>query len=190
MKTTVTFNRITQICFFVFFLIACNSSDMRSPELKAIENKMEKIDDATLQGPDKNNNGVRDDVEYWINNAPEILNNDIKRATMWLAKTIRDTHINANNKQHSIEAMYEFTHAHRCLRLILRETNTSFKDNFILDQLIIYSRNTKKRHIAAMKADRNFAGQGGTTHKFAHEGCPFKLEKSYYKRGEKYDPGK
>lgn len=191
MEPIVKNKRFLILFVLLSILISCLKDDPRTPEEKEMDRQMGMIDDRkTLLGPDKNNNGVRDDVEYWINNAPEILNNDIKRATMWYAKTQRDVQMLASNKQRSIESMHELAGAYGCLSLVLREMNLPFDDDYIEDQLTIYMDNTKERHLAYLKSDRNFAGQSGRVHKFADEGCPFKLEKRYRKRGEKYVPKK
>jgi len=180
--------KVLILLFLIVNFMSCNPLDKRSPEVKRLEEHMESLDDDTLLGPDKNNDGVRDDVEYWINNSKEIENNDIRRAALLYAKYLRNGLKYYNDKEKSIANTYQGLAYKDCFSLLFEpfsKKRTEIRE-YILNQIL----NSKERTVAHLKADRNFAGKGGAMHMYANEACPFKLEKRYQRRGERYVPKK
>ncbi len=183
MEPTVKNKKILILFILLSILISCLKDDQRTPAEKEMDRQVGMIDDRkTVLGPDNNNNGVRDDIEYWINHAPQIINKDIKQAAMWYAKTQRDIQMHSDDKEKSIKAMSEMDTAFSCLSMILWETKIDFKEDYIYKKIIELSENTRKRSKAYSRADLHFAGQVGPSKNFADETCYFELEGSYRKR--------
>lgn len=172
--------------FLIILLSGC--LDNRPKEVRDIESKMKVLDDDTLLGPDKNNDGVRDDVEYWIKNSKKIENNDIRRAILLYAKYLRDGLRLHKDKQKSIANTYKGQVYGDCYSLLFEPFSKERRK--IRKYILSIMFNTKERVRANLVADRNFAGEGGRSIMFADEACPFKLEGKYQKRGERYVPKK
>jgi len=165
-------------------LMSCNPFDRRSSEEKSMDAPMEALDDNTLLGPDKNNDGVRDDIEYWINNTKKIKNNNIRRAALLYAKSLRDGLKHHNDKEKSIHYTFLRQKYSDCLDLVVNGWTRDYVK--IIEPIQKKMFNTKKRIKVQNSIDRNFDGQMVTVYKFAKEACPFELEDGNYRkrRGE------
>ena len=169
--------------YFVFILLltifGCNPFDKRTPEEKRLAEHMEKLDDDTLLGPDKNGDGVRDDIEYWINNSSEVKNNNVRRAALFYAKTLRDGLKYVNDKEKSIQNSYLKMKARDCLRNVINDWPRIVSK--VSDPILKNMFNTEQRLKTQLQVDQHFAGQGGAIYRFAKEACSFELEPGNYK---------
>ena len=105
-----------KLLLLLTLLISCNEQTkvnkdpLLSPEDKAV---MEKLDDQTLLGPDKNNDGVRDDVEYWINKHAKDVN--VKHASMMYVKYHQLALKNVKNREKTNEMTHKLLDYHSCI---------------------------------------------------------------------------
>lgn len=140
-----------------------------SPEDEKI---MKSLDDDTLLGPDKNGDGVRDDVEYWIKKYTKDVN--VKKASLLYAKYYREMRRNVHSREESNKLMRKQRVVGSCLYLI---TNFDISSH-IEDQIDLLVNNSKIRINAYLKANNHYRGQTySTSGNPAREVCPFKLVK-------------
>lgn len=124
----------------------------------------------TLLGIDSDNDGVRDDVEIWINEAYAGKRYTIKALKM-MARAQQKVFL-AATKEQSIQATLEKVTAYTCALW-------ASGDEMNLDQKIeLISVNTKARVIAALKERENFTGQmtpenllGGSLEQIVKRNC-------------------
>lgn len=178
MVNTVIKGVIMKYMILVLLFVSCFEAS--SSDEAAIEKKMKELDDNTLLGPDKNNDGVRDDIEYWINNTSLIESNDIRRASMLIAKYIREGMKVKDDSQKSINNRHLGSKYESCYSNLFKFGDKKYKKirNFIISNLL----NTKDRIQANLEASQHFSGEIARSWKFADESCPFKLEGNYRKR--------
>lgn len=112
----------------------------------------------TLLGIDTNSNGVRDDIERWINETES--NSDIKKAMFEQAKAIQLTLANKDNKDLSIRYTFKGLKAQHCLRYLRSDKGASTMENIEKNTLLLtMMTNTRERIYAKQKVSSNFHGQ-------------------------------
>ena len=164
-----------KLLLLLTLLISCNEQTkvnqdpLLSPEDKAV---MEKLDDQTLLGPDKNNDGVRDDVEYWINKHAKDVN--VKHASMMYAKYYRLALENVDDREKCNEMTHKQLDYYGCV-LELMEFD---KARDYLDKLKKNLVNTKQRVRKEVLMDSHFGGES-RVYRISddpQDDCPFKLK--------------
>jgi hypothetical protein len=126
---------------------------------------------ATIAGIDSDNDGIRDDVQRWINetyvNEPKT-----KLAMKQYAVSYQLELTTVDSKEQSIQATNKANEADQCLKgLIGLDPAIDARDSLIGRYL-----NTKVRLIAEKKADLNFHGQGGVAPDNQLALCQFEVE--------------
>jgi hypothetical protein len=112
----------------------------------------------TLLGIDSDNDGVRDDVQRWINEIEK--NEKIKKLMKYKAKGIQLTFLHKDNKELSIQHTRESLRAQICLTDLQIEAGVPSKE--IVDRgmiLVSMMANTKPRILAKRKVSSNFHGE-------------------------------
>ncbi len=169
-----------KLLLLLTLLISCNEqTKVNKDPLLSAEDKavMDKLDDQTLLGPDKNNDGVRDDVEYWINKHAKDVN--VKHASMMYAKYYRLALENVDDRKKCNEMTHKQLDYHSCiLRLMNFNKARKYLDKF--DKIIV---NTRLRIKKETLVDSHFGGEarGGGIPNGPQDVCPFKLK--YIKKG-------
>lgn len=108
----------------------------------------------TIEGIDSDKDGVRDDVQRWINETfPE--SPKVKEALKQLAKYQQLELSSAENKQTSVEATKKTLYSIACLRFVLGEQD----EDAITNELQVRMENTEARIRASLKVDAHFSGQ-------------------------------
>ena len=109
----------------------------------------------TLLGIDSDKDGVRDDIEIWINERFEGQENLIKAMKQY-AQTYQEGLKVAHDKEASIKATHDSFRAANCIRWIIGiDEETKIDKEFMFNFL-----NTKERIKMKMAASKNFHGQG------------------------------
>jgi hypothetical protein len=119
-----------------------------------------KINNATLLGVDSDNDGIRDDVQRWINenfsNKPIVL----KLAFKQYAIAMQSSLPTSNNKTLSIQTSHATLKSQGCLYEVGDETGIPGREQEeIRKKIKLMYLNTKERIEAELKADENFHGQ-------------------------------
>lgn len=113
-----------------------------------------KKNNATIAGIDSDNDGIRDDVQRWINeefkDQPKV-----KMAVRQLAVGRQNDLLSVENRQKSILAGRKMLSDLACLTVIAGLDERSRIDRELKDKLL----NTKDRIYAEIKANANFSGQ-------------------------------
>ncbi len=158
----------------LLILTSCIFEKDKAPENKVLteeEKIMRSLDDDTLLGPDKNNDGVRDDIEYWIKKNVE--DENVKTASLLYAKYYRLMIKNVDDRHESIK----YTKKKGQLSSCIFELIGLHREMKLIDKIVSLFNNSKVRFKAHWKADRNFRGQLSTQQGSNAEGtCPFKLK--------------
>jgi hypothetical protein len=168
-----------KIVILIFLFSGCLGSKKLPMEKQVVlteeERIMKSLDDDTLLGPDKNNDGVRDDVEYWIKrNTP---NDNVRLASLLFAKYYRLMRINLHSRERSNELMRKKRVVSDCI-FLLNIHNKSYQTGRIPRQILSLVNNKKNRIEAYYQTDRYYRGQTySTSGDSAEEVCPFKLRK-------------
>lgn len=126
---------------------------------------------ATVAGVDSDNDGIRDDIQRWIN---ETYTSEpkAKLAMKQYATSYQLELTTVDNKEQSIQAIFNSTDADQCLKgMIGLDSAIEARDKLIGRYL-----NTKARLAAEKKADLNFHGQGGVAPDNQLALCQFELE--------------
>lgn len=110
--------------------------------------------DATVAGIDSDNDGIRDDIQRWIN---EEFNSQpkVKAAMRQVAIARQLDLLSVDDKQKSIEAGRKMLDADHCIYFI-NGLDEGFKLSQIIKSKLL---NTKSRLYAEVKANANFSGQ-------------------------------
>lgn len=122
-----------------------------------------KINNATLLGVDSDNDGIRDDVQRWINE--EFINKslDLKLAYKQYAIDFQSSMQTSNDKAASILASHATIKSQICLYEMGDLLGIPDKEQESTRQKIkLMYLNTRERIEAELKADKNFHGQSGT----------------------------
>lgn len=124
------------ILFLSIFLFGCTESSLKS--------KMKSLDDDTLLGPDRNNNGVRDDVEYFILERYSEKGSLVVGLLGMMVKNTREMQKHCNDPKKSIELWQEGTKYGLCLAEFLEPNNPL--SHLMLEEIDFeIMRNTKKK---------------------------------------------
>jgi septation ring formation regulator EzrA len=127
---------------------------------------------STLLGIDSDKDGIRDDVQAWINtkyqNQPAV-----KQAANQFAKALQNGIANKDNVSSSIAATYKKLDADTCLYETLVERGATDKQaTAVSEKLELMHSNTKERILAAQKQSQNFSGNSFKI-KSKEEACNF-----------------
>lgn len=123
----------------------------------------EEVNNSTLQGVDIDKNGIRDDVQLWIENDHKDKPLEMQNAFKLIAVQYQNSLITHLNKEKSITAGHELLRAMNCYRLVSLENG--FDHNFISKkrkELSTITINSKIRLDAKLNANSNFHGQTST----------------------------
>ncbi|MBC75720.1 MAG: hypothetical protein CME64_06870 [Halobacteriovoraceae bacterium] len=118
--------------------------------------------DKTIGGIDSNNDGVRDDIERWINREfPGEENYNKRMACKQYAKEVRNIQIHIDDEEMLNKHSFLWIDADVCVLYVYTDL---IKDPYGKqvkqgDKILEKSNNTKERVKAWMVADRNFAGK-------------------------------
>jgi PKD repeat protein len=113
---------------------------------------------STLLGPDTDNDGVRDDVQAWINTTYSS-QPTIKNAAIEYAKAIQNGFANKDNVANSIAATHVKLDAATCLNETVLESGIPLSQaTDVSKKLQLLHTNTKERILAAQKISKNFSG--------------------------------
>lgn len=114
-----------------------------------------KKNNETIAGIDSDNDGIRDDIQRWINeeysNQPRV-NLGVKQ----LARSMQADILNAGNKDNSIIMGRKMLDSAHCLKSIVGFDKEPKIYNKIKSKLL----NTQERLLLEIKANANFSGQG------------------------------
>jgi hypothetical protein len=162
-------------------------------DLSGKERVKSKLDDNTLLGPDKNNDGVRDDIEYWIKTN---INEDIdyQRAVLLYAKAWRDTFKVIDDRWKTVEMTHKKSSSRDCMTSIIKKGVRYIDKNqyfgydkrykrTIEEKIIELISNSEIRVKAYAMESVHFRGQGMelTSDGVPSIDCPFKLVEEYRK---------
>lgn len=119
-----------------------------------------KINDATLLGVDSDNDGIRDDVQRWINENFSSKPKEVKLALKQYAIDMQSSLLSSSDKTASIQATNAALKSQGCLSHIGKELDISAKErNEYRKKVELMYLNTKERIEADLKASENFHGQ-------------------------------
>lgn len=119
-----------------------------------------KINNASLLGVDSDNDGIRDDVQRWINENFSNKPLELKLALKQYAIDLQSSLPTSNEKAQSIKASHATLKSQSCLSNIGKEIGIQKKErNEYRIKIKIMYLNTKERIDAELKADENFHGQ-------------------------------
>lgn len=120
----------------------------------------EKKNNATLLGIDSDNDGIRDDVQRWINENLKEQPEELKLAYRQYAIAMQTALPTSNDKEASIQASHATLRAQVCLYKVGDEIGIESKDQIETRKKIkMLLLNTKERIKAELMADKNFHGQ-------------------------------
>lgn len=123
----------------------------------------------TLEGIDEDKNGIRDDIQRYINeNYPQSSN--VSSGIKQYAKAYQQVLITSKNKEQSIASTYNVLKATTCL--IGLEGSVDVVDTKLktIDRRII---NTEERFLAQKRSGLHFSGQSGKVPKDKISSCEF-----------------
>lgn len=140
-----------------------------------IDNSLEVADPGeegrkTLLGIDSDNDGVRDDIQRYINEMYQNIPNT-KSALRQLAIAKQLVFLSLNNKSENIKAIFREGDSIFCLVGIKGSDATKIRMIFESKYL-----NTEERLVAQKKSDLNFHGQGGVVPRDLASKCDFRIE--------------
>jgi len=137
-------------------------------------------DDNSLLGPDQNDNGIRDDIELWIDNHPLVLNDDIKKAMYQSARVQRDSLKFFDDKEKSIQVNHRSNAASSCEGLVFRKIDPTDTTRLeIVLPLVKLSYNTKSRKEAYDKYTNHLTGKIWAMPDTIDDSCDFKTSEKY-----------
>lgn len=131
-----------------------------------------KKNDATIAGIDSDEDGIRDDVQRWINETYASQPN-LKLAMKQYATAHQNVLITANNKDLNIQATYQTFNAISCAIGVTKSVNQGHEES---ERVLVKQLNSKERLITEKKADLNFHGQGGEVSSNWLSFCQFEVE--------------
>jgi hypothetical protein len=126
----------------------------------------------TLLGEDRDKNGVRDDVDRYIEKNFKGQNN--QNAVKQLAKYEIESLINRNSKKKLEENSDKIKRAMDCYKHLNLDKKRAFKDLLEISNVI---RNTKERILASAKGDQTLGGSLMKVNRYGLEACEFKIIK-------------
>jgi hypothetical protein len=125
----------------------------------------------TLLGIDSDNDGLRDDIQRYLNEKYADSPN-IRLALEQYAKTYKDVFSTLENKKANIEATNKTLDAIDCLFGIINSDQVSITRKEVKRRIT----NTQERFLADKKADLNYSGQGGQLSKDKLSKCKFQIQ--------------
>ncbi|MFT6630069.1 MAG: CRISPR/Cas system CMR-associated protein Cmr5 small subunit [Bacteriovoracaceae bacterium] len=128
------------------------------------------IDEAKLLGPDKDNNGVRDDIDKWINKTYK--NHDQIKAAKLKAKYNRLALKFHKDKEKSNQYTHKALDLSNCLANLVKNFKLWSKR---LDSYHLLTYNTRERLKVYTIVNSNFSGQVGYIETDLVKSCEFKL---------------
>lgn len=132
---------------FVSFIVAEKSSGVPMPDPS--QNK------ATLAGIDSDRDGIRDDIQIWIDG--EFANNpSLRNGMRQLASALQVQITSTTNQEISILSTYNFLRSMRCIASLTSLNDTMRLKTTLKERAL----NTKDRLHAEIKANEHFSGQG------------------------------
>lgn len=130
-----------------------------------------KKNDATVGGVDSDNDGIRDDVQRWINETYSSQPN-VKLAMKQYAVAFQQKLLTVDNKEQNIRMTYLAFEASDCLEGLIG-LDPGFE---AANKLMAKYLNTKERLVAKKKASLNFHGEGGLLSNNQLAFCQFGVE--------------
>lgn len=119
-----------------------------------------KINNSTIAGIDSDKDGIRDDIQIWMNENLKIYPEDVKTAYKQYAIAMQLALLSVQDKQLSIEASLQSSKAQGCLYRIGDINGVPGKtQEEIRKKIDLLFLNTRQRIEAEMKADEYFHGQ-------------------------------
>jgi hypothetical protein len=125
----------------------------------------------TLLGIDSDNDGLRDDIQRYLNEKYSDKSN-MKLALEQYAKTYKDVFSTLENKIANIEATNRTLDSIECLMGIINPEQASISGNELKRRIT----NTKNRLLADKKADLNYSGQSRELSKDKLSKCKFQIQ--------------
>lgn len=126
--------------------------------LKNVPEPNSEVNNSTLLGIDSDNDGIRDDVQIWINQ--KTTNDSIRLALRQYSIGINNRFASIDKKSLSITAIYESLRGQNCLNYMLMENGTSNQEIIqTVVKLETLHKNTRQRIQAADQLSLNFHGQ-------------------------------
>lgn len=132
-----------------------------------------KINNATLLGVDSDKNGIRDDVQRWINEQYSQKPIELKLSAQQFAISLQETLANIGSKENSIIVGHKLISSSICFSYIARENNLNRQQvGEARESIKMMYLNTKDRIEAELKSNEYFHGQM-TTIKPEEDVCDF-----------------
>lgn len=132
---------------FVSFIVAEKTSHVQMPDSS--------LNKSTLGGVDTDQNGIRDDIQIWINKKFAQKPN-LKNGMQQMASALQTQILSTSNKELSILSTYNFLRSMRCVGALVTLDETMRLKNSLKNEAL----NTKDRLYAEIKANEHFSGQG------------------------------
>lgn len=125
---------------------------------------------STLRGIDSDNDGVRDDVQIWIESRAQ--SEDIKLAVKQYARSLRNRYLVIGDKEKTIALNHEALRSQQCLGDKLMATGMTGGDVIKnLAEVVAFHKNTKERIKASFLIDEYFHGQSMLS--YSDNACDF-----------------
>lgn len=112
------------------------------------------LNSKNIQGIDSDYDGIRDDIQIWINTTFSA-NPNLKMAMLQLATARQLNILNVKNKERSILSSHKYLDSLLCLSLIIGIDKKSQLNRELESKLL----NTKDRLYADIKSNANFSGE-------------------------------
>jgi hypothetical protein len=136
-----------------------------------------------MMGPDKDGNGVRDDIDRFIDKPTK--DQDERNAFKQYAKYLRLGFKYYEDKDKSIENTHEKLKALDCISKVWLKYNQAWEEKLkftrITKEIRSMTFETRKTLEISAKISGDFSGQMSGGYGYAHEVCKFKLIKEYTK---------
>lgn len=131
---------------FVSFIVAEKTTHVQMPDSS--------LNKSTLAGIDTDQNGIRDDIQIWINKK-FAQNPNLKNGMQQMASALQTQILSSSNKELSIMSTYNYLRSMKCVgSLVSLDENIRLK-NSLKERTL----NTKDRLYAEIKANEQFSGQ-------------------------------
>jgi hypothetical protein len=133
-----------------------------APKKPRISVSVPEVESTDIAGPDQDKNGVRDDIDKWIREQlPESA--EVKVAATKLAASFQKTLLEADDKEKSIQNIFEEFKRMDCLTFLYPETYEGGRQAYqVINAVKRFLVNSNARRDADVKADRHFGGQVST----------------------------
>ena len=108
----------------------------------------------TLEGIDADKDGVRDDIQRWVQTSL-VSSEKARLSALQVAKYVQSSLLSSADKARSISETKKLMNAQRCASLAMNDS----QNTTVIGQVESLMYNTKARTLAASIADKNFSGQ-------------------------------